>query len=748
MKITFRLIISLLFVAAIVAGIFSYYQVQKEQDRLETELNIRASMLAEAMESAVGEITQMGSNDQFKKLVGPYSKRDSSINIVLYDNQGLLLNSTFYISTSEIDYSKDLHESTARKEGMSRVESINGVNYHIYTSPLQRNDQIIGSLVVIQDASYISRRVREIWRNNFFRLMTLSILIIITTIFVIRWSLIGPIAQIADWLKGLRMGKIRPTSDLPRGDVLGPLAKEVTLLAKNLALARKSAELEAELRARAESTWTAERLKEHIRRELDEKYLYVVSNREPYMHIKQGGAIQCIVPAGGLVTALDPIMQTCSGTWIAHGSGDSDLETTDQHGKIAVPPDEPRYTLKRIWLSKEEESGYYYGFSNEGIWPLCHLTHTRPIFRLEDWIQYQKVNDKFADALLEEIANEKEPLILIQDYHFALLPYLIKTKRPDARVAIFWHIPWPNPEAFGICPWKREILIGLLAADVIGFHIQHHCNNFLDTVDQFLESKIAWEHFSVERNEHTTFVKPFPISIAFPGTMDYQDKKFTKNIEATKILKEFGLSVRYLGVGVDRVDYTKGIIERFRGIERFFEKYPEYIGQFSFFELGAPSRTHIKRYHDLLAEVEETANKINWRFQTKRWKPIIYLEAHHNHDTINRFYRAADLCMVTSLHDGMNLVAKEFVASRDDEDGVLILSQFTGASREFHDAFIVNPYDMEGVADSIYSSLTMSPDERKAQMQRMRGILREHNVFRWAANLVSTLSRVRIKKTI
>ncbi len=746
MKITLRLIVSLIFVATLVAAIFSYYQVQNEKERLTTELTLRASVLAESMEGSVTEPLLSKSPERLKNFIERFIRRDPFVGIAIYDSQGVFVDKSPNVDSSKQEITKYIMESVTRNEGISSFEKINGIETHIYTYPLQRDQQLIGTLILTHNASYIETRLREIWGNNFVRLLTLSLLIIITTIIVLRWSLTGPIAKIADWLKGLRMGKIRQPINLPRGDVLGPLAKEVTLIVKNLALARASAEVEAKLRARAESTWTPERLKEHVRQELSGKNLYVVSNREPYMHIRSGGKIECIVPAGGLVTALDPIMRACSGLWIAHGSGDADVEVTDKNGKLEVPPDEPQYNLKRVWLTKEEEEGYYYGFSNEGIWPLCHNTHTRPIFRLEDWIHYQKVNEKFAKSLLDEIENEEDPLILIQDYHFALLPFLIKSKRPDARVAIFWHIPWPNPEAFGICPWKREILLGLLAADLMSFQIQYHCNNFLDTIDRFIESKINWEQFSVERNEHITLVKPFPISVAFPAILGHEEPVETQDALRSKIMKELGLSIQYLGVGVDRIDYTKGIIERFKGLERFFEKHPEYIEKFSFVELGAPSRTHIKRYLDLLAEVEETVSKIKWRFQTKKWKPIIYLEAHHSHETINRFYKAADICMVTSLHDGMNLVAKEFVAARNDEDGVLILSQFTGASREFHDAFIVNPYDIEEVADSIYTSLTMPPDERKARMRRMQAVLKEHNVYRWAANLISTLSRIRIKK--
>jgi trehalose 6-phosphate synthase len=526
---------------------------------------------------------------------------------------------------------------------------------------------------------------------------------------------------------------------------LEPLATEVSLLAKSLAQARASAQEEARLRTEAESLWTSERLKEHVKIELNGKNFFVVSNREPYMHINNGSVIECIVPAGGLVTALDPILRACGGIWLAHGSGSADRETVDIENHISVPPEEPAYTLRRIFLSKEEEEGYYYGFSNEGIWPLCHITHTRPVFGLQDWIQYQKVNQKFADTLLEEINKEENPLILIQDYHFALLPLLIKSKRPDARVAIFWHIPWPNPEVFGICPWKQELLFGLLGADLIGFHIQFHCNNFLETVDRFLESKINWDQFSVERHGQTTSVRPFPISVAYPYETEHSEKLSPIAQNKETIFNKAGISARYLAVGVDRIDYTKGIIEKFKAVSRFLEKYPEYVGQFTFFELGAPSRTHIKRYHDLLAELDETVDQINWSFQAKNWKPIVFLKAHHSHEIIREYYHAADLCMVTSLHDGMNLVSKEFIAARSDGDGVLILSQFTGASRELTDALIINPYDIEETAEAIHRALTMSKQERCTRMQELRTTVKERNVYRWAANIITALSHMRTK---
>lgn len=744
MKITVRLIVSLLIAAALVASVFSYLQVQSERDTMVQELNVRANVLAEGLQEPIKEYIQSDAIPKLKRIVERFGKRSRLVGIAVYDSQGVRLAYSPALESAFPFTPTKVWESITSNEPVSDIEKVNERAAHLYVVPLSVESRAIGALLLYHDASFIDARLGEIWRTNFLRLLAHFLLIILTTILVVRWSITGPIAQIAKWMRSLRTGKTAHTASLPRGDLLDPLTTEVSLLAKSLAHARASAQEEARLRIEAESLWTSERLKEHVKLELNGKNLFIVSNREPYMHVNDGNTVQCIVPAGGLVTALDPIMRACGGIWIAHGSGNADRENSDARGRLPVPPDEPAYTLRRVFLSKEEEEGYYYGFSNEGIWPLCHITHTRPIFGLQDWIQYQKVNEKFAEVLLEEIKDEESPLVLIQDYHFALLPLLVKSKRPDARVAIFWHIPWPNPEVFGICPWKQELLLGLLGADLIGFHIQFHCNNFLETVDRFLESKINWDQFSAERHGQLTMVRPFPISIAHPFETEAVDQKSDTVATKEALLKKAGISARFLAVGVDRIDYTKGIIERFRAVQRFLEKYPEYAGQFSFVELGAPSRTHIKRYHDLIAELDETADRINWSLQTKSWKPIVFLKAHHSHETIGEYYRAADICMVTSLHDGMNLVAKEFIATRTDEDGVLILSQFTGASRELPDALVVNPYDIEEMAEAIHRALTMENSERHRRMQEMRTVVKERNVYRWAANIITTLTHLRM----
>jgi trehalose 6-phosphate synthase len=436
---------------------------------------------------------------------------------------------------------------------------------------------------------------------------------------------------------------------------------------------------------------------------------------------------------------MEPILKACGGLWIASGMGDADKETVDKHDKVLVPPAHPEYTLRRLWLTKEEEDHFYYGFSNEGLWPLCHIAHTRPIFRKEDWEYYKKVNEDFAKAVIHEIKNEEEPFILIQDYHFAILPRLIRKERPDAKIAIFWHIPWPNAESFGICPWQREILNGMLGADLIGFHTQFHCNNFLETVNTAIESRVIWENYSVRIGASTTIVKPFPISIDF--TLKDYDTSSPK-ADVNKLLSDHGVTTEYLGIGVDRIDYTKGIIEKFLAIERFLEKNPSYVGKFTFVQVGAPSRTLLKTYADTVAAVENEANRINWRFKSRNWKPILLLKRHHSHEEITPFYVSADLCMVTSLHDGMNLVAKEFIASRGDNDGVLILSRFAGASQELQGALVVNPYDIEKMADAIKEALEMPPEEQMQRMQKMRQSLVEHNIFSWAAQLLRTMASI------
>jgi trehalose 6-phosphate synthase len=566
-----------------------------------------------------------------------------------------------------------------------------------------------------------------------------AFLVSVVTLLLIRWGVLRQVNKIVEWIKAIRTGNIRQIKPEPHLDFLDPLHKEIESIAQAMNEAKATAEEEARLRTSAEAIWTPERLRVEMENLLHGKKLIVVSNREPYMHIHEGKDIKCIVPASGLITAMEPILKACSGLWIASGTGDADKETVDKHNKVEVPPEAPKYTLRRLWLTKEEENHYYYGFSNEGLWPLCHIAHTRPTFRNDDWHYYKKVNEEFAKAVLDETKNEEEPFILIQDFHFALLPELIKREKPKAKVAIFWHIPWPNPESFGICPWQREILKGMLGADLIGFHTQYHCNHFLETVNNALESRVLWENFSVKMGGRTTYIKPFPISIAF--TLKDFDIDLPK-IKPYQLLTEYGLKAQFIGIGVDRIDYTKGIVEKFLSVERFLEKNPSFVGKFTFIQIGAPSRTQLKSYSDTVSAVENETNRINLRFKSKNWKAIILLKRHHSHEEIAPFYSSADFCMITSLHDGMNLVAKEFVASRHQNDGSLILSRFAGASQELQGAIIINPYDIEKSADAIKQALEMTKEEQNQRMTQMRLVIVRHNIYSWAATLLRTMAAI------
>src|SRR5436309_1166217 len=741
MKLTIRLVGAIWLSVLIVIGGFAFLQIREERERLVDDLKRRAVLVGEGLKEAIEPQVARDSTAGVERILKKFGTARRGI--AVYDRFAGLMVATPDIAPSLPPSLPEVTDAVANDVVSQGFRVVGVRRAYVYATPLTRDDRAVGALVVILDAAHLEGAAWNLWWSNALRFLALALVVSLIALVVVRSSVTQPMAKMSEWTKSLRAGRYVPPPDVPDANVFGPLAREVAGLARSMQRARAAAEQEAALRLVGESIWTEERLKQFVNLRLAGRPLVVVSNREPVSHVRKGGRIQTLTPASGLVTAMGPVMRVCGGVWVAHGSGDADVETADARGRLGLPEDDPRYTLRRVWLTKEEEQGYYYGFANEGLWPLCHIVHTRPTFRPDDFAHYQAANRKFAETVLSEIRDAENPLVLIQDYHFALLPALVKAERPDARVAIFWHIPWPNFEAFGICPWQRELLEGMLGADLISFHIQSHCDNFLETVNRALESRVEWERFAVNREGHLTVVRPFPISVApaeepapLPGPRSAGSERET-------LFKELGVEALYMGVGVDRVDYTKGILERFLGVERFLDRYPRYKEKFTFVQIVAPSRTHIRRYHEFLAEVEAEAERINWRFQTDRWKPIAFLKRHHSHEEISRYYRAADLCLVTSLHDGMNLVAKEVVACRHDEDAVLILSRFTGACREMRDALVVNPYDIEEMSESIRFALEMDVKERRARMQRMRRTIKEQNIYRWAGNLIAELCEVR-----
>jgi alpha,alpha-trehalose-phosphate synthase [UDP-forming] len=745
MRLSYRLILSLIVGVTAVSLVFVMYQTGADMQALKDDVERRALVLAESEQAPVEALLQSGSTRELQAVVDRFRNHEQLTGVAVYDAKGEPVAITSGLASRLSATPATVALALQGGWGRGEFLRLGGEPMHIFALPLRSDSGVIGAIAILHDVGYFGSRREAIWRHALTSVAAQTLLIVCITIVVVRWSLGRPLRRMAHWLHDLRTGDVSADGAPPEEGIFGPLTSEVTQLATSLTAARAAAQEEARLRDTAQSIWTPERLRIYVQTKLNGSRLFAVSNREPYEHFHQGNSIAWSVPASGLVTALEPVLQACNGTWVAQGTGDADREAADGQGRLRVPPDHPQYTLRRVWLTQEEEEGFYFGFANEGLWPLCHIAHTRPLFRAADWDHYRTVNQKFAEALLDEMEGERNPVVLVQDYHFALLPRMIKEQRPDARVAIFWHIPWPNPEAFGICPWQRELLDGMLGADLIGFHIQAHCNNFLETVDRALESRVDWEHFAVNRQEHLTAVKPYPISVAFNGESGDPGATKPSYVERAELFRQLGVEATYLGLGVDRVDYTKGIPERFRGIERFLELNRSYRGKLTFVQIGAPSRTHIKRYQDLMAEVEAEADRINQRFKTNEWKPIVFLNRHHSHQEIKRYYRAADFCLVTSLHDGMNLVAKEYIASRQDEEGALILSRFTGASHELMDALVVNPYDTDELAGAIHTALVMVPEQRKARMKSMRALVKEHNVYRWAGSLIGDLAGIRVE---
>ena len=517
-----------------------------------------------------------------------------------------------------------------------------------------------------------------------------------------------------------------------------PLLRDVRALVERL---RREGHDEA-----SHGRWSPSRLRSTLVHYLQGERVVVLANREPYIHQRTSDGIRVVHPASGLVTALEPVMRACSGVWVAHGSGDADRETVDRHGHVRVPPKEESYLLRRVWLTEEEEQGYYYGMSNEGLWPLCHVAHTRPVFRASDFEQYTAINRRFAEAVCEEVDSD-DPIILVQDYHFALAPRMIRERLPKATIITFWHIPWPNAERIGICPFREELLSGLLGSSIIGFHTQGHCNNFIDSVDAFMESRIDRESNAVIQGSRKTLVRPYPISIEWPVRW-LESAPSIVDCRAS-VRRDLGLAAdALLGVGIDRLDYTKGIEERLLSVGELLTHHPEYRGRFTFVQLAAPSRTKIDRYRELSERVEAVAAEINAKWGTASYRPVVLLRTHHEPPDVFRYYRAAELCYVSSLHDGMNLVAKEFVAARDDLRGVLVLSQFTGAARDLTEALIVNPYDLRDVGEALATALRMSHSEQRERMTLMRQLVSEFNVYRWAGRMLVDAAELRKRERL
>ncbi|OFW40958.1 MAG: trehalose-6-phosphate synthase [Acidobacteria bacterium RIFCSPLOWO2_12_FULL_67_14b] len=695
------------------------------------DLDIRTKLITTAVQDPFVELLTERTRDKVR-----LQRVQAFFNRILQDERLFALGfcdaaGTLVYKTPTLPAESTCRPPDAPPEETGRVLENQRGSLHVSSNPIVLEGKQLGELLIVHDMSFIERRSADTKKYIFYLFAAIAAVVALLTVVIAELSWRGLIAGVKALISGERDARAPDGKRMPE---LLPIARDLQALVHDL---------ESERRARDESqiTWGPDSLRTILREDLKGDQVLIVSNREPYIHVRRDNVIEISRPASGLVTALEPVMRACSGTWIAHGSGSADRDTVDGNDHVMVPPERPAYRIRRVWLTQDEEQGYYYGFANEGLWPLCHIAHTRPTFRTQDWEHYRTVNRRFADVVVDE-ARTGNPIVLVQDYHFALLPRLVREKIPGATIIAFWHIPWPNPEAFGILPWREAVLEGLLGSSILGFHTQFHCNNFFDTVDRFLEARVDRETSTISHGGEATEVRRYPISIEWPPAALADQPPVVECRQ--QVRKRLGASPEtHLGLGVDRLDYTKGILERFLTVERLLELEPRWVGKFSFVQIAAPSRSSIDEYQGFEAKVRELAKRINQRFGSGSYQPIILKIEHHDARDVYTHYRAADLCYVSSLHDGMNLVAKEFVAARDDERGVLLLSQFTGAARELTEALIVNPYDIEQCAAALRLALTMPPEEQRARMRSMRNLVQEFNVYRWAGRMLNDAARMR-----
>ncbi len=696
------------------------------------DLGMRGQLVANTLSESIAEALQDPKGRKLQLLFNRAVEDERLVAIGWCSPLGELLVRT---ATFPRDFGcAEAHDLSTRAEPQMRLVS---GPVHVSAHLVRAESGPVGELVLMHDLSFIDRRSQDTRRYLVALIAGLGGLMALVTVAVAQLSWRG-------WIRGTRAllrgeGLLRPAEG--GAPELEPLAAE---------LRERLRDLDDEYRRSREhdAGWDATRLQALLRSQLRGDEVIVVSNREPYIHdVGPDGGVVVRRPASGLVTAVEPVMRACSGTWVAHGSGSADRRVVDRKDHVALPPGTDEYRLRRIWLSPEEEQGYYYGFANEGLWPLCHVAHVRPVFRAADWQHYRAVNERFADAVVAE-ARSDDPVVLVQDYHFALLPALVRRRLPRATILTFWHIPWPNPESFGICPWREEILEGLLGSTILGFHTPFHCRNFIEAVDRYLEARIEHENATVTFRGQHTLVESYPISIAWPTPEEAA--AWPSPAECRReVCASLGIPPEHrLVVGVDRFDYTKGILERLHALERLLDKHPSWRGRVTFVQVAAPTRSALEEYQAFRQRIESVVARINERFGRPGQDVVRLLARHHEPDEVQRLYRAADVCMVTSLHDGMNLVCKEFVAARDDEQGVLVLSRFAGAARDMPEALVVNPYHVEEVADALHTALLMQPAEQRERMASLRATVREDNVYRWAGRMLADAARWRLRERI
>jgi alpha,alpha-trehalose-phosphate synthase [UDP-forming] len=453
--------------------------------------------------------------------------------------------------------------------------------------------------------------------------------------------------------------------------------------------------------------------------------LVVVSNRLPYNPVRTSKGIRYVKGSGGLVTALDPVLRLCNGLWIGWDGG-TGPPMKEKRVTVSESDDEGSYQLRFVNLTEKEISHYYYSFSNRILWPLFHNFIGLSHFNSAHWKTYFKTNAYFAGEILEE-ANPSD-IIWVQDYHLCLVPNFIRYQHPELKPYFFLHTPFPPYDTFRVLPWRRPILEGLLGSEKIGFHVKNYADNFLDCVEKILNIPVDRERgiIGIERRE--VKVSWHPISIDYEA---FRDIALTKRVTNRVRKRRSHIGDFIVILGVDRLDYTKGIKERLLAVERFLEKHGKFRNRILFIQVAVPSRTRVEEYRVMKREVDETIGRINGHFTREGWPPIQYIYRSLSREELVAYYRLADIALITPGRDGMNLIAKEYVASQVDKKGVLILSEFAGAAEELTEALLVNPYDIETVSDAIYRAIRMSSAQKKRRMEKMQDLGSRWDIYCW-----------------
>jgi trehalose-6-phosphate synthase len=723
-----RFVLPVALASCVVAYIGLPYIQRLLAEWFRSDVEMRAQLLMHTMEESITELVEKGNETRLRAYLAKTAADERLLAILICRPNGSTI---FKSERTPTAISCD----AATGSNSSHILQLTSGSVQLSSFAYDFAEPTPFRVLILHDLSFVDRRQRTA-RDFVLVFIGISVLLLALLIVLAAWL------QLRRWVQVL-LGDIRGKRYLDNAQSPRSSLPILTQVREVLAEAEAKQRLEIDFR----ENWTPQALQQVVRDHLHSAQVIIVSNREPYIHnFDAQGRVIVQVPASGMVTALEPIMRACSGVWVAHGAGTADRESVDRYDQIRVPPDDPSYTLRRVWLTREQELGYYYGFSNEGLWPLCHLAYVRPAFRASDWEAYEEVNAKFAGVVASE-ANTDSPLILIQDFHFALLPHLIRKHVPKATIALFWHIPWPNAETFGVCPWKVEMLMHMLSADILGFHTRYHCQNFLDTLDRFVECQIDREHMTVTLQGHVCRVAPYPISIEWPPRWLAQLPDIATCRAAVRARFHIADDM-VIGLGVERWDFTKGILERFQALETLLDQNPRQRGKLCLLQIAAPSRGQLPAYQALQQQTYDEVKRINEKFAEGEWKPIVLIDEHQEPLRVFELYRAVDFCLVNSLHDGMNLVAKEFVAARDDEDGVLILSTFAGASRELPEAVLINPFDVSETAAAMEIAMSMGRDERRTRMSLMRRTVKENNVYRWAGRMLMDAARIRQRQTL